>query len=94
MWKYYLFVYFQKRKIEKITLAGLIVIGNGFDLAHGLNTKYSDFMKYLTSYEVSVKWVDSYLTLTFFLSFGDTSDIIGLKLKNARNKTSRNFKIK
>lgn len=29
----------------------LVVIGNGFDLAHGLHTKYSDFMKYLLSYE-------------------------------------------
>ena len=28
----------------------LIVTGNGFDLAHGLRTKYSDFMEYLCSY--------------------------------------------
>ena len=32
-------------------LSRLVVIGNGFDLAHGLHTKYSDFMKYLCSYE-------------------------------------------
>ena len=25
----------------------LIIIGNGFDLAHNLNTRYSDFMEYL-----------------------------------------------
>lgn len=29
----------------------LIVIGNGFDIAHGLPTKYSDFMEYLLAYE-------------------------------------------
>ena len=29
----------------------LVVIGNGFDIAHGLPTKYSDFMNYLLSYE-------------------------------------------
>ena len=29
----------------------LVVIGNGFDIAHGLHTKYSDFMEYLLSYE-------------------------------------------
>lgn len=29
----------------------LVVIGNGFDLAHGLNTKYSDFMKYLITFQ-------------------------------------------
>lgn len=32
-------------------LSRLVVIGNGFDLAHGLHTKYSDFMNYLCSYE-------------------------------------------
>ena len=32
-------------------LSRLVVIGNGFDLAHGLHTKYSDFMEYLCSYE-------------------------------------------
>lgn len=32
-------------------LSKLVIIGNGFDLAHGLHTKYSDFMKYLCSYE-------------------------------------------
>lgn len=29
----------------------LVVIGNGFDIAHKLNTRYSDFMKYLRTYE-------------------------------------------
>lgn len=29
----------------------LVVIGNGFDIAHGLPTKYSNFMEYLCSYE-------------------------------------------
>lgn len=29
----------------------LVIIGNGFDIAHGLPTKYSDFKDYLLSYE-------------------------------------------
>ncbi|MDX1349765.1 MAG: AbiH family protein [Putridiphycobacter sp.] len=34
-------------------MANLIIVGNGFDLAHELETKYSDFLKYLlkTEYE-------------------------------------------
>ena len=32
-------------------MSRLVVIGNGFDLAHGLHTKYSDFMEYLCSYK-------------------------------------------
>lgn len=24
----------------------ILILGNGFDLAHGLNTKYADFLKY------------------------------------------------
>lgn len=31
-------------------MSRLIVIGNGFDLAHGLHTRYSDFMEYLCLY--------------------------------------------
>lgn len=30
----------------------LFIIGNGFDIAHGLNTRYSDFMKYLNQFEI------------------------------------------
>ena len=26
----------------------LLVVGNGFDLAHGLPTRYSDFLEFLT----------------------------------------------
>ena len=29
----------------------LIVVGNGFDLAHGLNTRYSDFRIFLENYD-------------------------------------------
>lgn len=32
-------------------MKSLFIIGNGFDIAHGLNTRYSDFMKYLLQYE-------------------------------------------
>lgn len=29
----------------------LIVVGNGFDLAHGLNMRYSDFRIFLENYD-------------------------------------------
>jgi len=29
----------------------LVIIGNGFDIAHGINSRYSDFQKYLVSFE-------------------------------------------
>ena len=32
-------------------IQSLIIIGNGFDLAHGIQSNYSDFHKYLTEYE-------------------------------------------
>ena len=31
-------------------MKNLLVVGNGFDLAHGLPTKYSDFLDYVTLY--------------------------------------------
>ena len=34
----------------------ILVIGNGFDIAHGLPTQYSDFLEYIqaiNSYEIS-----------------------------------------
>lgn len=33
----------------------LIIIGNGFDIAHGINSRYSDFYAYLESYEIVPK---------------------------------------
>lgn len=33
----------------------LVIVGNGFDIAHGLPTRYADFMKYLTLYSVQPK---------------------------------------
>lgn len=32
-----------------VKMSALIIIGNGFDLAHGMPTRYSDFRKYLIS---------------------------------------------
>lgn len=31
-----------------IDMSNLFIIGNGFDIAHGLPTKYADFKKYLS----------------------------------------------
>ena len=44
-------------------MSRLVVIGNGFDLAHGLNTKYSDFMEYLCSYEKKPNMIDDRFVL-------------------------------
>lgn len=35
----------------------LIIIGNGFDIAHGLPTKYSDFMAYLQTFEKEPQYI-------------------------------------
>ena len=35
----------------------LIVIGNGFDIAHGIDSRYSDFHKYLTNFESEPKLI-------------------------------------
>jgi len=36
-------------------MINLIIIGNGFDIAHGINSRYSDFYYYLKSYEIVPK---------------------------------------
>ena len=33
--------------MKKLTIMNIIVIGNGFDLAHGLPTKYTDFLEFV-----------------------------------------------
>ena len=38
----------------------LIIVGNGFDLAHGLNTRYSDFYNTLSE-NTKLKWENTYL---------------------------------
>ena len=35
----------------------LVIIGNGFDIVHGLPTRYSDFMESLMSFEKESKHV-------------------------------------
>ncbi|WGE48711.1 bacteriophage abortive infection AbiH family protein [Actinobacillus equuli] len=46
----------------------LVIIGNGFDLAHGLPTKYSDFGKFLSK---NPKYADFYKLLTQYICFED-----------------------
>ena len=33
----------------------ILVIGNGFDLAHGLPTKYADFLKFIEFFFTSIR---------------------------------------
>lgn len=39
-------------------MANLVVLGNGFDIAHGLNTRYSCFMSYLSQYEKEPRYYE------------------------------------
>ena len=55
----------------------LILIGNGFDLLHGLNTRYSDFLKeYLTdsinSFFINSYYSDELIEITYTDSFKPT----------------------
>lgn len=52
----------------------LIVVGNGFDLAHGLNTRYSDFRIFLENYDSLSENFKNKLTKYLFLE-GDWSNI-------------------
>lgn len=43
-------------------MAGIFIAGNGFDIAHGIPTKYSEFRKYIISrYPDALKFRDAKL---------------------------------
>lgn len=83
----------------------ILVVGNGFDLAHGLPTKYSDFLDYLTlyimKYEVSRRrcleqtWGDN---AAYWKDYTPTLEKIydkitkNPKVENLFNETSEHFK--
>ena len=43
------------KPVKKVTLKrgtmNILVIGNGFDLAHGLPTKYTDFLDFIKEFQ-------------------------------------------
>ena len=41
----------EQKKVGSLEMKRLIVVGNGFDLAHNLPTSYADFMRYLKIYK-------------------------------------------
>ncbi|GAB5526700.1 MAG: hypothetical protein Roseis2KO_45720 [Roseivirga sp.] len=58
----------------------IIIIGNGFDLAHGMPTRYSDFMLHLLKKHIVLaynskkkKTVDGPINITSFVQFGDST---------------------
>lgn len=58
----------------------LIIVGNGFDLAHGLDTRYSDFMLNLIIREIKKGYHNRKAESDFFIvecynSFGDSRDL-------------------
>lgn len=55
----------------------LIIVGNGFDIAHGLKTKYGDFIKYYWSQIKNSEYVDDFFEFKIPGYFLDDCD--GLK---------------
>ncbi len=53
----------------------LIVIGNGFDLAHGLKTSYNDFIEYLINKTLEEKTFSSLISDRFYIK--DYQSLIG-----------------
>jgi hypothetical protein len=49
-------------QFQKKSMTNLIIIGNGFDMAHGLKTSYADFIKHL----INNKFYDNYLYSDLF----------------------------
>ncbi len=56
----------------------ILVIGNGFDLAHGLPTKYTDFLKFT---ELFVNCYEKVQNRQIDWSYFDTSDEVNAFLK-------------
>lgn len=57
----------------------LIILGNGFDLAHGLKTKYSDFMQNYYSNIKDSDWEDDFFEFNapgYLLNYNDLDSII------------------
>ena len=61
----------------------ILVIGNGFDLAHGLPTKYGDFLKFvevirqvLNTKGEEIDWKDIHLEI---------KELIKINMENVRN---------
>lgn len=44
-----------ENKVKEVVDTNILVVGNGFDLAHGLPTRYMDFMDYLSMVETLYK---------------------------------------
>jgi len=64
----------------------LIIIGNGFDLAHGLNTRYIDFVNWylrnaVDEYYLNGKYIDSLIELSG----------LDIKIEKPRIKDARDF---
>ena len=49
-------------------MRSLFILGNGFDLAHGMPTRYSDFRKYLVSSYPDIAEYKNYCTDMFIFN--------------------------
>ncbi len=59
----------------------ILVIGNGFDLAHGLNTKYIDFLNFLKSYRDTAFYNQKTASEKFFILETDDEETVKEKRK-------------
>ena len=65
----------------------ILVIGNGFDLAHGLHTKYMDFLNFLTTYKETAFSNQKAASKEFNVLESDNEEEIKQKRKCAFEKT-------
>jgi len=65
----------------------ILVIGNGFDLAHGLNTKYIDFLNFLKSYRDTAFYNQKTASEEFFILETDDEETVKEKRKLIYEKT-------
>ena len=65
----------------------ILVIGNGFDLAHGLPTKYINFLNFLKSFKDSAFYNQKIATEEFVILEDDDEETIKYKRKSVYEKT-------
>lgn len=70
-----------------ITVVKILVIGNGFDLAHGLHTKYIDFLNFLKLYKNTAFSNQRIASDEFPILEDDDEDVVKEKRKSIYERT-------
>jgi len=69
-------------------MSRLIIIGNGFDLYHGLNSRYSDFRKWLYD-----NYNDYYVDIMYYNKHGYFGELLDENWSNIENALDLNYEI-